>query len=201
MISNKVLILNQLNDDIECVLPGYEIVRHNFSSGVDYSKISFDLLIIAINSQDALKMIKHFRAFPEFNPIPIVCFLNSDTKHLKNDVLRLGSEDYFVLPADHDEVKYKINSIMRRSKWACKSLLLSVMPGFSSRIPDLKLTNREIDLLKLMSSGLSNSEISRLLCLSEMTVKTHLKNIFKKLNVSNRTEATLIGFIYDLIKC
>lgn len=53
------------------------------------------------------------------------------------------------------------------------------------------LTDREIDVLKLVTQGLNNAEISDRLCISMNTVKTHLKNIFQKLEVEDRTAAAL----------
>lgn len=53
------------------------------------------------------------------------------------------------------------------------------------------LTEREVDVLKLVTQGLNNSEISERLCISMNTVKTHLKNIFQKLEVEDRTAAAL----------
>ena len=51
------------------------------------------------------------------------------------------------------------------------------------------LTNREIDILTLLAQGKSNEQISLQLDISVNTVKTHLKHIFKKLSVTNRTAA------------
>ncbi|MBA2498954.1 MAG: response regulator transcription factor [Chitinophagaceae bacterium] len=56
-------------------------------------------------------------------------------------------------------------------------------------IKDFKLTKREIVVLKLISMGCSNRQIAARLFISEQTVKKHLKNIFKKLNVNNRIAA------------
>jgi len=53
------------------------------------------------------------------------------------------------------------------------------------------LTEREVDVLKLITKGLNNAEISERLCISMNTVKTHLKNIFQKLEVEDRTAAAL----------
>jgi DNA-binding NarL/FixJ family response regulator len=53
------------------------------------------------------------------------------------------------------------------------------------------LTERERDVLKLITQGLNNTEISEKLCLSPNTVKTHIKNIFQKLEVEDRTAAAL----------
>lgn len=54
-----------------------------------------------------------------------------------------------------------------------------------------QLTEREVDVLKLVTQGLNNAEISDRLCISMNTVKTHLKNIFQKLEVEDRTAAAL----------
>lgn len=52
------------------------------------------------------------------------------------------------------------------------------------------LTRRELEILRLVSEGHSNSELAKMLWVTEQTVKFHLSNIYRKLNVSNRTEAS-----------
>jgi LuxR family transcriptional regulator of csgAB operon len=51
------------------------------------------------------------------------------------------------------------------------------------------LTDRELEILYLMSNDYRNGEISHKLCISEATVKTHVHNIFRKLNIHNRLQA------------
>lgn len=53
------------------------------------------------------------------------------------------------------------------------------------------LTEREVEVLKLLAEGQNNTQISETLCISMNTVKTHLKNIFQKLEVEDRTAAAL----------
>jgi two-component system response regulator DevR len=52
------------------------------------------------------------------------------------------------------------------------------------------LTRRELEILRLVSQGHSNAELARMLWVTEQTVKFHLSNIYRKLDVSNRTEAS-----------
>ena len=53
------------------------------------------------------------------------------------------------------------------------------------------LTQREVEIIPLLAEGLSNKEIAERLCIAPYTVKTHLKNIYKKLVVKNRIEAIM----------
>ena len=56
-----------------------------------------------------------------------------------------------------------------------------------------QLTPREREILLLIRLGKTNKEIASTLKISENTVKTHLKHVFHKLNVSNRTQASIVG--------
>lgn len=61
------------------------------------------------------------------------------------------------------------------------------------------LTPRELDVLRLIAQGLDNKEIASRLCLSEKTVKTHVANIFQKLDVKSRTQAALLALEKGLV--
>ncbi len=60
------------------------------------------------------------------------------------------------------------------------------------------LTSREADVLQLLAAGLSNAEIAHRLIISTATVKTHTRNIYRKLGVSNRTQAAVLGLALNL---
>ena len=87
------------------------------------------------------------------------------------------------------------------SKKASLELDATTKPRISEISPDTVLTRREIDILPLLAEGLSNKEIAARLHIAPVTVKTHLQNIYKKLNTKNRIEALKksreIGIIID----
>ena len=62
------------------------------------------------------------------------------------------------------------------------------------------LTAREIEILQLIGQGLGNQEMARRLFLSEKTVKNHLTNIFRKLNVSDRTQAVIYAIKNKIVQ-
>lgn len=69
----------------------------------------------------------------------------------------------------------------------------------SSSAPAAKLTQREIEVLRGMSLGQSNAEIGRSLFLSEDTIKTHARRLFRKLEVNDRAQAVASGFRLGIV--
>ncbi len=65
---------------------------------------------------------------------------------------------------------------------------------------DVLISDREFEVLSLIKNGFSNVQISKYLFLSENTIKTHVKHIFKKMSVSNRKEAIEKGILWGILK-
>jgi DNA-binding NarL/FixJ family response regulator len=77
-------------------------------------------------------------------------------------------------------------------------------PGGQLRSPsvlaqDLPLTGRELEILQLVASGSTNSEVAGKLWVTEQTVKFHLRNIYRKLDVANRTQASHFAYASGLV--
>jgi DNA-binding CsgD family transcriptional regulator len=62
------------------------------------------------------------------------------------------------------------------------------------------LTRRELEILTLVAEGRSNSQVAQVLWVTEQTVKFHLSNIYRKLDVSNRTEASRWAMVNGLLE-
>ena len=69
--------------------------------------------------------------------------------------------------------------------------MLTCFMNDKSKKSEVKLSQREKEVLDLISKGYSNKEIAKDLFLSEKTVKNHVSNIFKKINVTDRTKAAI----------
>jgi DNA-binding NarL/FixJ family response regulator len=69
----------------------------------------------------------------------------------------------------------------------------------NDKTPGPSLTSREVEVLELVAKGLSNKEIGAALFVSEDTIKTHLKHVFTKLGVGDRTEAALLAIQRGII--
>ena len=195
----RVLCLNFTNNQIiDDIKSEFEVISLSFNREADYSQLLFDIVVLSIKSRENLDIIRFLKEKRKFNNIPIVCIFSSNPENLGLEALKSGCDDYFIEPVNYEELKIKINLILKFSRAISKLKLEMLIPTCSN--PDLKLTKRERGLLGLLAEGMSNNDISKKLYLSELTVKTHLKNIFKKLHVSNRTEAVLVGLVHDLIE-
>jgi DNA-binding CsgD family transcriptional regulator len=64
---------------------------------------------------------------------------------------------------------------------------------------DFPLTERELEILRLVASGSTNGDIARRLWVTEQTVKFHLRNIYRKLGVANRTQASHFAHVRGLV--
>ena len=72
-------------------------------------------------------------------------------------------------------------------------------PEVTRQAPDVALTRRETEILRLAAEGYSNGQLARMLWVTEQTVKFHLSNIYRKLDVSNRTEASRWAQVHGLL--
>jgi DNA-binding NarL/FixJ family response regulator len=148
--------------------------------------------------------LKH--VFPNAKPIIINCTCPDERKL---ELLRHGVKGF--LPANINKLQLKkaMDCILAGQIWISRELshkLLSDLledtnPEIAYQRPvnTFELTNREIEILQALASGLSNFAISEKLFLSEKTVKTHTHHIFKKMEVKTRTQAVMKAMEHHII--
>src|SRR5262249_54535928 len=109
--------------------------------------------------------------------------------------LEAGARGYLLKsmpPADLLEVIRQVNAGKKRIPPQIASYL-------AEHMGDESLTEREIDVLREIADGNRNKDIAEKLCISEETVKVHIKHIMEKLNASDRTGAVAIGIRRGII--
>jgi DNA-binding NarL/FixJ family response regulator len=92
----------------------------------------------------------------------------------------------------------RIEAVLRRSNWQNEKVL-EKKHSINKDVNIDALTPKEKEVLALVAKGASNQEIADKLCVQDVTIKTHLNSIFKKLKVSNRTQAVLLALEINLI--
>jgi len=153
-------------------------------------KISPDIILMDINMPN-INGIKAAKMLKNDNPKNKIMFLTiyNDKEYLM-EALKIGVEGYILKDADSDELIKAIRTISNGGVY--------IHPSLVSEIENLdvdeckkELTDREMQILSLIAEGYSNKEIADKLFLSEKTVKNHVYNIFRKLDVKDRTQAAI----------
>lgn len=120
--------------------------------------------------------------------LPVVLCANVSGDRMVARTVRLGAEACLINPTSGDEILIAVRAVARMRD----RQVLVVPPGFADSLepaPIDRLTRRETEILSLVGKGLSNRQISRSLEMSEGTVKRHLHNVYRKMQVGSRTEA------------
>ena len=126
--------------------------------------------------------------------LPVMMLTAHDGVEHKVLALQSGADDYLAKPFSFDELQARIYALLRRStSQANAGEPLNANKGVES--PLLKLLSiREREVLQHLGAGESNSEIGQALCISQETVKSHIKSLLNKLKAKDRTHAGVIAF-------
>jgi len=112
-----------------------------------------------------------------------------DDARLIDSALADGVSAYVLKSAEADDIVSTIRQAFEPSVYIGRQSINVPTPGVHDRQPH-GLTRREREILSQVAEGYSNAELARMLWVTEQTVKFHLSNIYRKLNVSNRTAAS-----------
>lgn len=116
----------------------------------------------------------------------------------------IGVDGYILKESDFSELKKAIDTVMSNETYIQPNLIPLLNNRMVSRDKDKdkieELTKRELEVLIEVANGKLNKEIGNELKISERTVKNHISNIFKKIDVNDRTQAAVFAIKNDLIK-
>jgi DNA-binding NarL/FixJ family response regulator len=157
------------------------------------SLILMDIRMPGLGGLEATRRL--VRAFPEAQ---VIMLTGSEDRDAVAAAITAGARGFLHKDVSHEELCAAVASAL-----AGQELIGASMRGaMTTKVetdPATTLTERELQVLTGMSQGRSNAEIGRQLYLSEDTIKTHARRLFRKLGVNDRAQAVALGFRRGLV--
>jgi len=195
--------LLELEDDVEEVLEASSSAEcFSMLSECSPHVILMDLKMPGVNGIDTTRLIKN-----EYPQIKIIVLTNYDDEDFVIESIKAGADGYVL----KDVKKGDLVKIIRKTLQGHVVVDSLVTRKLINRLkendiswentpPHPRLTHRELQILSCLVEGKSNREIANIIHLSLDTIKTHLKNTYRKLGVSSRSQAISIaikeGFVH-----
>jgi DNA-binding NarL/FixJ family response regulator len=161
--------------------------------------VLMDLKMPIMNGVEAIRQIRV--KYPE---VKILVLTTYDDDEWVFDAIKAGASGYLLKDTPRDDVVKAIRGTFTGKSYVDPSVAGKVMRQASSHqtqpatLITRKLTEREIEVLRLIAKGMSNVDISEKLFLSEGTVRNHVSSILAKLSVTDRTQAAVIAIQHGL---
>jgi DNA-binding NarL/FixJ family response regulator len=159
-----------------------------------------DVLVASVDLHDAgsVDCIRRAReTHPDLKPVVVG---ESDDASVIDAAFEAGAAIYCVKTAEKDDLASAVRQAFRHSIFIANDRRAAPAPQPApAENAAADLTRREVEILQLVAEGHSNSQLARMLWVTEQTVKFHLSNIYRKLNVSNRTEASRWAQLHGLL--
>lgn len=151
-----------------------------------------DLIVLDLNMKglSGLDTLKALRA--EGIDARIVILTVSDAKNDIFSLIDTGADGYLLKDTEPDTLLAQLKQIAHGEVILSDSIKNLLIERHSTQNPLDSLTDREMDVLQLIATGLSNKQIAGKLFISEETVKVHIRNLLRKLNVHSRVAATVL---------
>ena len=186
----SIEVIEEASDGIECLQK--------------LEKIHPDILLLDINmpEMNGIEVLEELKRRED--PLKVLILtVHSEVEYLVKAV-DIGANGYILKDSGSSELKQAINVIMSGESYIQPSLLPALNSRLINRDVDQDklqtLTKRELGILTQVAGGMFNKEIAVNLNISERTVKNHISNIFRKIDVLDRTQAAVFAIRNNIVK-
>jgi DNA-binding NarL/FixJ family response regulator len=150
--------------------------------------ILMDVYMPEGTGMEAAHVIRH-----KYPKVAIVMLTSSEQNEHVLEAIRMGAAGYLLKNLDAGELFELLSGVRRGEVAITRTMAARLLRNIGRPVANLEkteaeLTDREIDVLRLVAQGASNPQIAAELCITVNTVKSHLKNILTKLQLENRTQ-------------
>lgn len=169
-------------------MPEFEIAGHAANGmmviqSLKNTPVDIILLDIEMPQMNGIETIKHLRKHKD--PTPILVLTMHQSLQFVQSVLRAGANGYLPKDSGQSKLKKAILSIIRTGKYIDDEVAKKYMEKMLNRIPNTELSNREIEVIKLIGDQLTTKEVAERMHLSTHTIESHRQNAMLKLGVKN----------------
>jgi DNA-binding NarL/FixJ family response regulator len=196
LVSEGLEMMLSMVEDIELagvVRTGEEAVQKVQEGG------HIDVVLMDVNLGQGINGIEATRQIKAIAPQTRVLVLTMFTDPATvTEAVKAGADGYLSKGSDREAVERAIREVIEGRSVLDPNVTRGVFGRIGDKDPSA-LSERELDVLQEVAAGSSTKEVAERLFLSEETVKTHLKQIFKKLEVRDRTEAVAEAFRRGLV--
>ncbi len=191
IVRKGICALLQQVDDIEVCGEAADGIEAIYQA----NKLHPDVILmdLVMPKMDGITAIQQIMAHqPDIRILVLTSFVAEDKVF---PAIKAGAMGYLLKDSEPQELITAIRKVQRGEPTLDPSVAKMVMEELSQPVkhpltPD-PLTEREVDVVRLVAQGLSNRQIAELLVIGEATVRTHVGNILNKLHLANRVQATL----------
>lgn len=189
-IDGEIKVIGEAKDGYECL----EMLKHTVP----------DVLLLDINmpNMNGLQVLERIRNIGIKVKVLILTIHNEIEYLIKS--LQIGVNGYVLKDSDSKDLKRAICVVYNGENYIQPTLTPLLKETLRKKAEKranefVLLTKRELQVLELLSEGLLNKEIAYRLNISEKTVKNHISNIFKKIHVSDRTQAAIYAIKNNIV--
>lgn len=186
----KIRVVDEVSDGEECI------------QRLLVSKPEVLLLDINMPKKNGLEVLQKIRE-NKIDVKVLILTVHNEIEYLIK-AIDIGVDGYILKDSESAELKKAIDIVMKGESYIQPKLVPMLNNRLVARDIDKdkidSLTGREKEVLVQVANGMFNKEIATALNISERTVKNHISNIFKKIDVSDRTQAAVFAIKNDLIK-
>jgi NarL family two-component system response regulator LiaR len=191
LIENKdgMVVVGEAEDGIEAVIK---------NRSLQPDMILMDIIMPRMGGLEAIKEIK--KDNPDVKILVLTSFIEDEKLQM---AIHAGAQGYLLKDSSPQELVRAIRDVFEDKLTlhpaATRQFIQDIKGDADVQFSRDQLTQREIEILKLVARGFSNREIAKALCISDQTTRSYVTTILNKLNLSNRTQAVLYALRNKII--